>query len=186
MSGARGQIIAMTMQEKYLLGLLCLFFLVPLRADERPSEATSAATVFGPRNADLYEGAQLLIRGKYEEGIRRTRLGLDIANNDRERQAGLSNLCAGYLRLKEYEVALEYCNQALQINARNWRALSNRALVNIMLEQYTAAERDIDLAEEVAPYARAIKEARAIFLDATQPVSPYIEIDDRRDSADES
>lgn len=176
----------MNIQQKFLLGLLCLCFLAPLRADERPSEATSAATVFGPRNADLYEGAQLLIRGKYKEGIRRTRLGLDIASNDRERQAGLSNLCAGYLRLKEYEVALEYCNQALQINARNWRALSNRALINIMLEQYSAAERDIDLAEEVAPYARAIKETRAIFLDATQPVSPYIEIDDRRDGADES
>ena len=150
-----------------------------LQADD-PGREIGSKTVVGPSNIHLANGATALMRGDVEEGIRLTRLGLDDAVGNRERVAGLSNLCAGYLRLQQLEVALEYCNAAISINARSWRALSNRALVNIMLENYDAAGSDLDLAEEIAPNASALKKARRVWLDATDPVAPNIIIDDRR------
>lgn len=156
-------------------------------ADDRPGSETGSRTVIGETNPDLAEGARRLIAGDTEEGIRLTRLGLDVAAGSRERQAGLSNLCAGYLRLEQYEVALGYCNSALDLNPRNWRALCNRALTYIMLGQYDDADIDLDLAESIAPSARSIKETRARWRDATDPVVPTVVIDDRRDpeSADD-
>ena len=145
-------------------------------------------TVLGPRNPALTEGAQELLDGNAEEGVRLTKLGLAVAQGRRERQAGLSNLCAGYLMLEQYETAIEYCDTALEENDNNWRAFCNRALINIRLERYEAAERDLVRSEELAPYARSVKETRGIFLDATDPVQPTIVIDDRRDpdAGDES
>lgn len=153
----------------------------PVLSDERERPDTSGVkTVLGPDNQALYDGAQAILAGDFNEGIRLTRLGLDDAFTDREKQAGLSNLCAGYLRIRQWQTALEYCDQALAINPRNWRALNNRALLYIQLEQYSAAKKDLDLAREVAPNARTVKAALALYLDATEPVVPNVEIDDRR------
>lgn len=151
----------------------------PAAANE---EDTQSKTVIGPRNPQLVNGAQALLHGDAEEGIRLTRLGLEVAQGRRERQAGLSNMCAGYVMLKQYEEALGFCNQALEENERNWRALCNRALINIYLERYAEAEIDLVRGEEIAPHARALKEVRGIYRDSTDPVQPSITIDDRRDA----
>lgn len=145
-------------------------------------------TVIGPRNPDLADGAQELLAGNAEEGIRLTRLGLDVAVGQRERNAGLGNICAGYVMLRQYKDALGYCNQALSENDRNWRALSNRALIYIKLKRYEEAAADLDKGEQLAPRAKAIKEVRGMYMDATEPVTPNIVIDDRRGggSKDES
>lgn len=150
-------------------------------ADDRPGNEVGARTVIGETNPNLAEGARRLLAGDTEEGIRLTRLGLDVAMGSRERQAGLSNLCAGYLGLEQYDVALGYCNAALDINPRNWRALCNRALAFTLLGQYDDADADLDLAESLAPNARALRETRARWRDATDPVVPTVVIDDRRD-----
>jgi tetratricopeptide (TPR) repeat protein len=161
--------------------LLMTAVLTPELVQADPERLDSGAkAVIGTRNPDLLNGARALLSGNIEEGIRLTRLGLDAAFGSREQQAGLSNLCAGYLRLDDLEQALHYCDQALDLNPRNWRALSNRALVFIMLERYRAADDDLTLAEEVAPNSTALKKARSIYRDATEPVVPTIEIDDRR------
>lgn len=147
-------------------------------ADEHDGQVK---TVLGPRNPALADGAQALLAGDIERGIRLTQRGLAVAQGQRERQAGLSNLCAGYVLLEQYERALAYCDEALAENPRNWRALSNRALIMVSLERFDEAKAALERAEAVAPQARAIKEVRGIYRDATDPVSPNIIIDDRRD-----
>ena len=154
--------------------------------DEQTSSAESdSRTVLGPRNPELNEGAQELLDGNIEEGIRLTRIGLDAAMGSRERQAGLSNLCAGYVLLEEYDTALEFCNLAISENENNWRALSNRALTYVYTGRYDEALADLERGEEIAPYARSLKEVRGILLDETEPVVPNIIIDDRRRTDDE-
>lgn len=139
-------------------------------------------TVLGPRNPHLVDGANELLAGNPEEGIRLTRLGLDVAVGQRERQAGLGNLCAGYVMLERYDDALGYCDQALAEYDRNWRALCNRALIYIKKGRYEEAVRDLERGEEIAPNARALKEVRGMYLDATDPVTERITIDDRRNA----
>ena len=144
------------------------------------SDESQVKTVLGPRNPDLVDGAKALLAGDAEEGIRLTRLGLDVAVGQRERQAGLGNICAGYVMLKRYDDALEYCNQALAEYDRNWRALCNRALIYIKKGRYDDAARDLARGEEISPNARALKEVRGMYRDATDPVDANITIDDRR------
>lgn len=141
-------------------------------------------TVIGPGNIDLQDGAKLLMAGDAEEGVRRTLLGLDYASTPRERISGLSNLCAGYVLLKQYEEAVSWCDQALAIDDRYWRALANRALAYLQLKRLEEAEADIVLAEEIAPGARSVRLVRSMLLDVTDPVEPRVVIDDRRQEAD--
>ena len=138
-------------------------------------------TVIGPRNIALADGAQALLAGDAEKGVQLTLRGLAIAQGQRERQAALSNLCAGYLMLGQIDEALAYCDRALADNDRNWRAYSNRALVYIELKRFDEAEADVDRGQELAPNSKYLKIVRGMLLDETNPVSPNIVIDDRRD-----
>ena len=114
-----------------LIALLILGITSPgmLIADETPD----SRTVLGPRNPDLANGAQALLEGDAEEGVRLTHLGLAAALGRRERQAALGNLCVGYLLLDQFDEAIGYCDQALAENDRNWRVYNNRALVYLKL-----------------------------------------------------
>ena len=140
-------------------------------------------TVIGPRNPELANGATALLQGRIEEGIRLTQIGLGKAQGSRERQAAYSNLCAGYVMLKKYETAIEFCDLALEENDRNWRALNNRALARTELGEYELAKADLDRGEAIAPKASTIKEVRGWLLDHTEPVEPTVTIDDRRGEA---
>ena len=142
-------------------------------------------TVLGPQNPDLYHGANALLAGDGEEGVRLTLLGLERATNARERTSARSNLCAGYVVLKQLEIALAYCNEALADDDRYWRAYSNRALVYIKLGRLEEAEQDLQQAEALAANAHTVKLVRSVLLDVTNPVAPEIVIDDRRQPADE-
>ena len=46
------------------------------------------------------------------------------------------------------------------------------------------AERDLEKGEAISPNSRTLKAVRRMLLDATNPVSPIIIIDDRRDSTE--
>ncbi len=137
-------------------------------------------TVIGPSNQDLYDGANALIAGDAEEGVRLTLLGLNMATNNRERHTAFANLCVGYILLDQLDTALDYCNRVLAKNDRHWRAYNNRALIYIKQKRYREAEQDILKVQELNPNARTLKRVRAMLLDETDPVSPIIEIDDRR------
>ena len=142
-------------------------------------------TVLGPENPDLYHGANALLAGDGEEGVRLTLLGLQKAMSSRERNTAMSNLCAGYIMLGQLEVALTYCDNALADNDRNWRAYSNRALAYVKLGRYEEAEQDLQKAESMVENARTVNAVRSILLDATNPVVPEIIVDDRRQPLDQ-
>lgn len=171
------------MRTQAILSILLLaVFTVPAgRAQDasEPAEAQSK-TVIGPRNPDLQEGAQQLLRGNAELGVELTLRGLEYAQGAREEEAALSNLCAGYIMLKQYDEALRYCDLVLARNDRNWRGYNNRALVYIHTKQYERAHADLLRGEELNPEARTLQIARAMYLDAVEPVTPEIEIDDRQ------
>jgi len=136
--------------------------------------------VIGSLNSDLSDGARALLGGRNQEGIRLTLLGLQAANGKKEEEIALSNLCAGYTNLGDYESALKYCDILLQRNDQVWRAYNSKALIYIYTKQYEKAEQELIKGEALNPNAQTMKIARALYLDATKPVRPEIEIDDRK------
>ena len=139
-------------------------------------------TVIGIRNPPLKFGADAMLAGNYEEGIRLTHQGLARAVGVREEEAALSNLCAGYLQLGKYDTALKYCEILLSRNDESWRGYNNRALIYIKTRQWEKAEADLIKGEALNANARTIKVARAMYMDAVHPVAQEIEIDDRNEN----
>ncbi len=151
---------------------------MPAPAQEaKPGEP--ATTLTGPRNPPLYNGAQALQAGYTAEGVRLTLEGLKLAEGPREIESALANLCSGYLRMREFNSALEYCNQLLARDENAWRAYNTRALVYLELEQYDKADADLKRAEAINPNAQTVKIARGMYNDVVHPVAPEVEIDDR-------
>jgi len=142
-------------------------------------------TIIGPRNPDLQEGAQQLLAGRAEEGIKLTLRGLKVAQGAREEEAALSNLCAGYIMLENFDEALKYCEMLIARNDASWRGYNNRAVIYINTKEYEKAHRDLVRGEELNPGARTLRIARAMYLDAVDPVAPEVEIDDRQGDSDE-
>jgi tetratricopeptide (TPR) repeat protein len=141
--------------------------------------AVEPTYVIGSANPDIADGARALLGGRNEEGIRLTLKGLKAANGKTEEEIALSNLCAGYTNLGDYESALKYCDILLQRDDKMWRAYNSKALIYIYTKQYEKAEQALIKGEAINPDARTMKVARALYLDATNPVAPEIEIDDR-------
>jgi len=159
---------------KKRLALIATIFLASIGLASEP------AYIIGEPNPNLAEGARQLIAGHDEEGIKLTLLGLQAANGKWEEETALSNLCAGYTNLGDYENALMYCDMLLTRNDKGWRAYNSKALIYIATKQYDEAESALQKGEAINAGAHSMKIARALFLDATQPVVPEIEIDDRQ------
>ena len=83
--------------------------------------------VIGDVNPDLSAGARALLGGRNEKGIELTLSGLKAANGRKEEEVALSNLCAGYTNLGNYDTALKYCDILLQRNDKLWRAYNSKA-----------------------------------------------------------
>ena len=163
-----------------LAALLALYAAVPAASVASP-DVEDTKTVLGPRNAPLADGAAALMARDAEKGVELTLKGLEMAQGRRERQAALSNLCAGYVLLDDTDSALKYCNLAIAENENNWRAYNNRALVHLRLGQHEQAEADVALGQALSPRSRNLKEVKGLILDETEPVVPTITVDDRRD-----
>jgi tetratricopeptide (TPR) repeat protein len=178
-----GRIVA----RLFTIASLAAALLLPAQGGAQTTDRTAdgPVTVIGPRNPDLKDGADQLLAGHGERGIELTLRGLEVAQGAREEEAALSNLCAGYIMLKNYDEALKYCNLLLARNDRNWRGYNNRAVVYINTGQYDKAHADLLKGEEIAPGARTLRIARAMYLDAVEPVSPEVEIDDRQRDPDQ-
>ena len=142
-------------------------------------------TVIGPRNPMLVDGADALFNGDYEKGVELTRKGLAVAQGRQEHKTGLTNLCAGYYMLGQLQSALEACNEVVELDPNFWRAYNNRALVLMKMGRYEESEADVSKGIELRPNARKLQLTRAKLLDATNPVEPTVEIDDRRDAANQ-
>lgn len=169
------------------LAAVAAVLLLPAPGWAQNAERTSdgPVTVIGPRNPDLKYGAEALLSGDAERGVELTLRGLEVAHGAREEEAALSNLCAGYIMLQKYDDALKYCDLLLARNDRNWRGYNNRAVVYINTGQYEKAHADLLEGEALNPNARTLRIARAMYLDAVEPVSPEVEIDDRQRDSDE-
>ena len=144
----------------------------------------NSKTVIGPRNPFLAEGADALLRGDAELGVKLTEKGLAIAQGRVEHKAALSNLCAGYLLVKQPEKALRACNDVLELDPDFWRAYNNRALVYLELGEFEKSRADVRRGQELRPTSKNLKLTRGMLLDATDPVVPTVEVDERR-KADE-
>ena len=172
-----------------IIPALIILLIVPAIADAQSRRAldseTVPKTVIGPTNPDLQEGAKALLAGDAELGVKKTLEGLEVAVGEREHEAALSNLCAGYILLGQYQAALGYCDLLLARNDENWRAYNNRAVIYIKIGQYEKAEKDLARGEALRPGAHTLKVARAMYMDAVHPVAPEVEVDDRQtDSGD--
>lgn len=165
-----------------MIRMVCIVIALALLVPWQQSTAQQNTTVIGPSNISLSDGADELLAGNAEEGVRLSLLGMPFANNKKDRLTGMSNLCAGFFMLGQMEEALSYCNQALEIDESHWRALSNRALIYVELKRYDEAEQDLQRGLEIAPNARTLKIISGMLLDATDPVAPTVIIDDRRDT----
>ena len=178
------QLTAASRASGSLLLPLLAFLIAPVPAESQNDERMDSGSkiVLGVRNMPLKRGAEKLLSGNYEEGVRLTHQGMEQAFGVREEEAALSNLCAGYLQMGKYDTALQYCDILLVRNDRHWRAYNNRALIYIKTEQWDKAEADLVKGEELNAGAYTMKVARAMYMDAVHPVAPEIEIDDRENS----
>ena len=116
-----------------------VFFMLFLTASASGSGSTS---VIGS-DPSLSAGARALQLGQYQTGVELTRQGLKSAQSFRDRASAYSNLCAGLLGLNRIEEALQACDEALSLNARNWRVYNNRAIALLKSGQLHAARESL-------------------------------------------
>lgn len=134
-------------------------------------------TIVGGGNEYLSKGADAIRSGDYEEGIRLTHLGLKVYQpSAKDRAAALSNLCAAYVAHGDPEEALNYCNESLALNGRNWRTYSNRAAAYTVMGLYSEAIFDIDAASAINPNSRNVKKLRGILNELR--LSPRVTMED--------
>jgi tetratricopeptide (TPR) repeat protein len=122
---------------------------------------SGSRTVLG-HNAMLADGSLALLNGQWEKGIGLTMMGLKDPVSNEDRAAGYANLCAAFIALKQYERAIENCDQSLAIADTNWRAWQNRAAANLQLGRIDDSLRDLERGLAINPDAQALQETLAI------------------------
>lgn len=171
------------MRRRYL-GRFMLVTMLMASSTAVPDEESK--TVLGPENIYLYDGANALKAGNGEEGVRLTLIGLQSAHGDREEKIAHANLCAGYVLVNQAETALEHCNWVLERDPAHWRTYNNRALAYLRLERFDEAEEDIAKGQSIRPGSTKLKIIKGMYLDETQPVTPRVEVDERRSAPEEA
>jgi tetratricopeptide (TPR) repeat protein len=133
-------------------------------ADPQPSTSASSNTVIGP-NVMLADGAEALMRGEWQRGIQLTQMGLTFTISQQDRASALANLCAGFAALKQYQRALELCDQSIAIDDGNWRTWQNRAAAHLGLGKIEESLRDIQRGLQLNPDSEALQKTLAIARD---------------------
>lgn len=127
-------------------------------------QAAGSNTVIGP-NVMLADGAEALMRGEWQRGIQLTQMGLTFAISQQDRASALANLCAGFAGLKQYQRALEHCDQSIAIVNDNWRAWQNRAAAHLGLGKIEESLRDIQRGLQLNPDSDSLQKTLAIARD---------------------
>lgn len=138
--------------------------------------AGDGATYLGV-DPNLVAGVEALERGRYRDGVEYTRAGLGAAVSQDHRAAALSNLCAGYAGLRQYDLAIVHCSEALGIEPENWHALNNRAIAYLGKGQLRLARRDVLAGLELHPDSDTLKRVAALVEAAAR--APHALDDDR-------
>jgi tetratricopeptide (TPR) repeat protein len=128
------------------------------------SPAAGANTVIGP-NVMLADGAEALMRGDWERGVQLTQMGLTFAVSEQDRASALANLCAGFAGLKQYQRALDNCDQSIALVSDNWRTWQNRAAANLGLGRIEESLRDIQRGLQLNPDSDSLQKTLAIARD---------------------
>lgn len=162
LSGPVGMMTAST-QATVALALAVLVVSAAATARAETPEPLNR-TVLGNSNPALSDGARALQAGDYERGVELTLAGLGQPALERDRVAGLSNLCAGYVGLRKFELALVRCSQSLDLDPENWRALNNRAAAWLGLGRPDAALADLHRALAINPDATVLQRTLEIAL----------------------
>ena len=140
---------------------------------------TQGRLVFEDGNQLLAAGSKALRAGDYDEGIRLTHLGLEQSGHSAyERTTALSNLCAAYAAKQEPDAAIDYCSQSLEIDSKNWHALSNRAYAHWLKGMHAEATSDLDAAASINPSASVIAQIRGLINQST--LQPRVNVEDRQ------
>ncbi len=126
--------------------------------------SSSSMTVIGA-NELLSAGAGELQRGNYQQGIELTLAGLERPNSPEDRAAGLANLCAGYVGLRQYELALAKCSESIELNSANWRTWNNRAAAYMGKGMIEAALNDVQTGLQLSPQSGTLKKTKQILLE---------------------
>ena len=129
-----------------------------------PSLTGTSMTVIGA-NELLSKGADELQRGNFQQGIALTLQGLERPNGTDDRAAGLANLCAGYVALRQYELALARCSESLELNSNNWRTWNNRAAAYLGKGMLEAALSDVQAGLQLSPQSGTLKKTKQIVLE---------------------
>ncbi len=162
-------------RHRVLLAVMVLATM-PVCADNSPD----SNAVIGPRNIDLYDGANALMADDAEKGVPLTLRGLEFAQGRREEKIAHANLCAGFLMLGQAETALVHCDWVIERDPFHWRTYNNRAQVYLRLQRFAESDTDIKKGQELNPRSEKLKEVRGMYLDEVDPVKEEITIDDRR------
>jgi tetratricopeptide (TPR) repeat protein len=121
-----------------------------------------SGTVLGGGNTYLADGSLALQEGRIEEGIRLTLEGLKNETDAREAAAARSNLCGGYAMLREWALALEQCNAAIELDPTNWQPFNNRAAAYAGLGQYDLALVDLHTGLTLDPRSSTLQKSLAV------------------------
>jgi tetratricopeptide (TPR) repeat protein len=139
--------------------ILSAALLPSMASGETP--AASSNTVIGP-NTMLADGAEALMRGDWQRGVQLTQMGLTFAISQQDRASALANLCAGFAGLKQYQRALEHCDQSIALVSDNWRTWQNRAAANLGLGRIEESLRDIQRGLQLNPDSDSLQKTLAI------------------------
>ncbi|HZF25380.1 MAG TPA: tetratricopeptide repeat protein [Steroidobacteraceae bacterium] len=134
-------------------------------ADTPPAPQVGGSMTVVGANELLSAGADELQRGNYEQGVALTLQGLDRPNSREDRAAGLANLCAGYVGLRKYELALAKCSESLELNGANWRTWNNRAAAYLGKGMLEAALSDVQAGLQLSPQSGTLKKTKQIVLE---------------------
>jgi len=129
-----------------LKSILAAGLFTALAAPAMASEAGMQFSVESNATRTISAGATAFERGSFDKSEAFSRHALKQGLKKSRKAAAYSNLCAALGEQGELEEAMESCNKAVNYNPKNWRALSNRAVLHAKAGNQDAARADISAA----------------------------------------
>ena len=103
-------------------------------------------TVESNATRSISSSASAFQKGDFRKSATFSKYALKQGLKKSRKAAAYSNLCAALGAQDEFESAKEACDRAIELNPKNWRALSNRAVINSLVGDQDSAIQDIDSA----------------------------------------
>ena len=128
--------------------------------------AASAQSYEIEYNTFVARGVQAMENGRYEKASRYLNIAIRSGLSTSQKESVYTNLCAVELMQEQYEQAQEACDNAIRVNAKNWRGFVNRGHAHYALGAFDAARSDYETALRLKPDSTLTKRAHKQFLKA--------------------